>query len=496
MKKILFINFLLIANLSFGQNSLDFDGINGYGSAALSSSGFSITIEMWVKPHVNQTKCIFSWGDATNDSQPAILFLSRTDQTVDIFISNGYYIQNVPLTTGVWTHLALVKLSNNTWTLYANGTAAATSTAVIPGAHSNIYLANGLFGVLDGQLDEVRIWDKELSASEISSIYNKTFSNADPNLTSCLKAYYKMTNGSGTSLSDNSGNSNTMTLQGGATWSSDEPSVSSTPVNDCSVILLPCTISTVALSVDGSCGGLNAVFDISFDVSGGSGNYEVFNTADNMVLGTLTSAVSSGNGLIISGSLMGPTTAGTINVDVRDSGNILCLGAAPVTVNIPECVSMITNDDANGDGTPDIADPCDCSDPMNPPSTVTGPSGGEVFHELVTVTSGAGETWTMDATTTGALDATGAALALPTVMTEISPGVYTLDFYHEINVGYTGNFSNGTSTLNISNTCTATCSSVPTLGEWGLIIFTLLMLNMAVLFVVRRKRKNLSFAQA
>ncbi|MGK0388149.1 MAG: hypothetical protein ACI94Y_000877 [Maribacter sp.] len=165
-----------------------------------------------------------------------------------------------------------------------------------------------------------------------------------------------------------------------------------------------------------------------------------------------------------------------------------------VVVAAPPVPAVIANDDADGDGIPDITDPCDCTDPLNPdPAVVLGPGGGEVFHELVTVTSGAGETWTMDATTTGALDATGVALALPAAMTEISPGVYTLGFYHEIAVGYAGDFGNGTATLAIANTCTATCSSVPTLGEWGLIILTLGLLNMGILFVVRR-RKSLQLA--
>jgi hypothetical protein len=187
------------------------------------------------------------------------------------------------------------------------------------------------------------------------------------------------------------------------------------------------------------------------------------------------------------------------------SGNLFSItgdGASPSSTLFGSfaCTSPITatisNDDADGDGTPDITDPCDCTDPLNPdPAVVTGPGGGEVFHELVTVTSGIGETWNMDATTTGALDATGIALVLPAAMTEVSPGVYTIDFYHEITVGYAGDFSNGTATLNIANACTVSClSTVPTLGEWGLIIFTLLMLNTAILFVVRRRKAKVSLA--
>lgn len=145
---------------------------------------------------------------------------------------------------------------------------------------------------------------------------------------------------------------------------------------------------------------------------------------------------------------------------------------------------------------PDITDPCSCTDPMNPPATVMGPGGGEVFHDLVTITSGAGETWQMDATSTGVLDATGAALALPTAMTEGPAGVYTLSLYHERNVGYNGDFSNGTSNLNIANTCTNSCASVPTLNEWGLIIFGLLILNLAALFLVRQSKQGVALGMA
>jgi hypothetical protein len=176
-----------------------------------------------------------------------------------------------------------------------------------------------------------------------------------------------------------------------------------------------------------------------------------------------------------------------------NGGTTLSISNTCTATCIPPTIAI---DDADGDGTPDIADPCDCTDPLNPdPLVVLGPGGGEVFHELVTVTSGIGETWNMDATTTGALDATGIALVLPAAMTEVSPGVYTIDFYHEITVGYAGDFSNGTATLNIANACTVSClSTVPTLGEWGLIIFTLLMLNTAILFVVRRRKAKVSLA--
>ena len=58
------------------------------------------------------------------------------------------------------------------------------------------------------QIDEVRIWDDARTQSEIRANMHAELSGSESNLV----AYYKMSNGSGTSLTDNSSNSNTGTL--------------------------------------------------------------------------------------------------------------------------------------------------------------------------------------------------------------------------------------------------------------------------------------------
>ncbi len=207
-------------------------------------------------------------------------------------------------------------------------------------------------------------------------------------------------------------------------------------------------------------------------------------TIDNtqIVLGTL----EYGTGTLMASSITPPVWHTYTNPKGFIENLLTNSGACGLPVTPP----AIANDDADGDGTPDIADPCSCSDPLNPVG-VTGPSGGEVFHEVITITSDPGETWEMLGTSTGVLDATGAAATFPIAVPEVSPGVYVLEIYHEINVGYTGNFSNGTPAddQTISNACTVSCSSVPTLSEWGLIIFGLLMLNLAVVYVLRRREQ-------
>ena len=75
----------------------------------------------------------------------------------------------------------------------------------------------------DGKIDEVAVWNVELTSAEVTAIYNSgnmlNVSSDSGNYASAdnLSGYYRFNEGSGTSLQDNSSNSNTGTLTG-ATW--------------------------------------------------------------------------------------------------------------------------------------------------------------------------------------------------------------------------------------------------------------------------------------
>ena len=62
--------------------------------------------------------------------------------------------------------------------------------------------------ILDGNLNEVRIWSEIRNQSEIQANMHSELSGSESN----LAAYYKMNDGSGTTIADSSGNSNTGTL--------------------------------------------------------------------------------------------------------------------------------------------------------------------------------------------------------------------------------------------------------------------------------------------
>jgi hypothetical protein len=74
---------------------------------------------------------------------------------------------------------------------------------------------NGQAGIFYGQIDEFEIWNRVLSPSEVTSLYNSGNALSHPfNLTSDLKAYWKF-DGNGT---DSSGNGNDLTDSGGTSY--------------------------------------------------------------------------------------------------------------------------------------------------------------------------------------------------------------------------------------------------------------------------------------
>lgn len=149
--------------------------------------------------------------------------------------------------------------------------------------------------------------------------------------------------------------------------------------------------------------------------------------------------------------------------------------------------------DSSGNGLPNISDPCDCNDPEN----IEDPATQEVtyFHDFVTVVSNPGETWTLVSYNSGQLFDNG-LIPIPagTALTEVSPGLYRIDGLHASNVGFNANFNRTTNPLAaplvIGNTCNGVvCSfqAVPTMGQWGMILFTLIMLSFGVIFVMRQQ---------
>jgi hypothetical protein len=77
-------------------------------------------------------------------------------------------------TVGQWYHVAVTRNGGSTYALYINGSQVATSTQTdsIPDATASLTIGNAEGFFFNGLLDEVTIYNRALTATEIQSIYN------------------------------------------------------------------------------------------------------------------------------------------------------------------------------------------------------------------------------------------------------------------------------------------------------------------------------------
>lgn len=199
---------MLSFSLVYAQNnSLDFDGNDDYVTMGdildLGTSDF--TIEAWIFVEGTATfNKIINKGLTTEGTPETAGYALRTSfdspTNVDFTVahSDGTFrrIQSTGITLNSWQHVAGVRDGSNIY-LYINGTeVAAGTTPIIYNVNTNIPFAigalhRGSFGrtseVMDGKIDEVRIWNIARTQSDIQSGINTELIGTE----SGLIAYYK-----------------------------------------------------------------------------------------------------------------------------------------------------------------------------------------------------------------------------------------------------------------------------------------------------------------
>lgn len=167
-------------------NAGTFDGSGDYVSVSNTSAlkpTNAITISEWVKfnsftdswqVHNSTNAFSYNYGYIMREDTPS----NKVGFWVGHGSANGGVYSNTALTPGTWYHVVGV-FDGSTYKIYLNGnldnSAVATgSTINYTGASSNIYLGERLDGLqsTNGSLDEVRIYDRALSGTEISDLYN------------------------------------------------------------------------------------------------------------------------------------------------------------------------------------------------------------------------------------------------------------------------------------------------------------------------------------
>ena len=204
--------------------ALQFDGNDYVNIPAMVAPGGNDarTLTAWIKLDNTSTawpgKTIAGWGnDASN-------------QLMDIHILNGVLgwhhhggnqlMGSVPINPDTWYQVAAT-YDGTTQRFYVNGNLDASAVRDLNTGSGNVKIGkqpdwSGAY--FKGAIDEVGIWDKALTATEISALYNSgsglDASSVSP---SNLQGYWKFNEGSGNTATDLSGKGNDGTLINGPT---------------------------------------------------------------------------------------------------------------------------------------------------------------------------------------------------------------------------------------------------------------------------------------
>lgn len=212
-----------------GGYALNFDGTDDYveipnsGTSVLgdNSANNSFTIETWFKYGGTGWE-IFTKHSGSGDNNYGY-FLERSG---DFKVQAGYgynggwaRVIGTPTIDNKWHHYAMVYDNAGTISLYIDGVLQGTSATFTP-QHSqaavNLRLMTSHFwgSYTSGKLDEFRVWNAIRTEAEIKANMYKELAGNETNLV----AYYKMSNGSGTTLADNKTSGTNPGTISGAVW--------------------------------------------------------------------------------------------------------------------------------------------------------------------------------------------------------------------------------------------------------------------------------------
>jgi hypothetical protein len=213
MKKTVLTISLLFCSLSFlaQNNYLDFDGVNDFVSVPNSGSLISgaTTISMSCKVYPKNANT--GWPDFDgfigyrNDSNCDFYITQVSSTGVEARYRNSsgtvFNLTYNGMVLNQWNHFFLV-YNGSTFKLYSGATEVATTSASgsMPASVTNLfqigvsnYYSTAFY--FKGYIDEVSLWNKALTATEISTINTNSGEIANPTSETQLKVYYKFNQG-------------------------------------------------------------------------------------------------------------------------------------------------------------------------------------------------------------------------------------------------------------------------------------------------------------
>ncbi|KJJ83381.1 alpha-N-arabinofuranosidase [Candidatus Omnitrophus magneticus] len=207
--------------------SLDFDGVNDYvdfGTPATLDPGTSdFSISLWVKTSISDSgeHMIFSAHGTTT------VYMEVYQQKINFSVGGTYYEHSANIADGSWHHVVAVMNRDEGITIYVDKTAenGGSSETTDLQFTSDIYLGKYSGGgyYFDGEIADVKIYNKELSGVDVSSLYEGT------TISTGLIGNWTGSPSTGISLYDQTSSNNKGAIHG-AGWvgsvTSNDPSIS------------------------------------------------------------------------------------------------------------------------------------------------------------------------------------------------------------------------------------------------------------------------------
>src|SRR3989344_4613154 len=223
---------LNIINASATGNNqwLTFDGVNDYvnlSSVPNPLNWAGISISAWIKIVRDQTYGTVVMR-ATGAGNQVYFTVGQngvnTDQPCMILGQAGWLCSGSgnALSLNTWYHV-VVEANSSSRVIYINGTNVASNADAysMASASTNWYIGDqpevAWDSPLNGSVDELRIYNRTLSASEVSSIYNSGMNRNSSLPSDNLTAWYDFEQ-TETTLTDQSGNSYSGVLYNGPVW--------------------------------------------------------------------------------------------------------------------------------------------------------------------------------------------------------------------------------------------------------------------------------------
>ncbi|KAA0248974.1 MAG: hypothetical protein EDM75_13605, partial [Chlorobiota bacterium] len=231
MKKFLLFVTILLAlygntSAQIGGYAVELDGGDDYISlpSGVYFSDNTFTVEAWVyvRAHTNWARLIdFADGAPMDNIIIATSKLLEGKPHIDIYrgTSGNGVTSTTALTLNTWNHLAVV-LNGSTATIYINGVQTGTGTINQPNAvtRRNNYIGRSAWSGdthTNMKIDEFRFWKTARTQAQINENMFRELTGSEDS----LLVYYKMSDGTGTTITDNkTGGSTNGTLVNGPTW--------------------------------------------------------------------------------------------------------------------------------------------------------------------------------------------------------------------------------------------------------------------------------------